>query len=325
MINIKASATKINGYMKKSSKWVIDVGKELSTVQSLASEKEYLSLYDMLPFGEKVGEKFIAIAADKFIEKYVDIVPAAYNTLYDMLLSSKIKDKTKLDPELVWNEIGNEMMFGAPDYDFSISGMALNPASTKEDIEGIFKLLKMASKHPDLTNGGVAGATGELSGFALREKEFKKEAKAKKAEEAKAKKLKKAAQEVLLKVQQEKVDSVNLEPDPDLCDVQLDMSVSVADVIQEKYVAKSKMIVVVNVPGDFNASNENVIAMYDFQKKVKALFNKTFDLDEKYLVLGALPTLPVNDNAKTANTQVSDIVKTVEADKEEELTLSKAA
>jgi hypothetical protein len=294
MINIKASATKINGYMKKSSQWVIDVGKELATVKSLASEKEYLSLYDMLPFGEKVGEKFIAIAGDKFIEKYVDIVPAAYNTLYDMLLSSKIKDKTGLDPELVWTEIGKEVMFGKPEYDFKVSGMALNPTSTKEDLQDIFKVLKMASKKPDPINGGVAGATGELSTFIADEKNMKEAANAKKKEEAKP------------KVKAKKSDAPETAPSPETA-------------------AKPKMVVVVNVPEDFNASNENVIAMYDFQKKVKALFNKTFDLDEKYLVLGALPTLPVNDNAKTANTQVSDIVKTVEADKEEELTLSKAA
>ena len=178
MVNIETSVKKINGYLKKSSAWIVEVGKELAKVQSLASEQVYLSMFDMLPFGAKVGAKFIAIANDKYIEKYVDIVPAAYNVIYDMLLADKIKTKTGLNADIVWNEIGKNVMFGGEEYDFTISDKALNPTSTHNDIADIFKMLTMASKKPDLAHGGLEGATGELSEWLDKEKELQEAKKA---------------------------------------------------------------------------------------------------------------------------------------------------
>ena len=38
----------------------------------------------MLPFDEKTA-KFIQIAKDPFIKKYLDIVPSAYTTMHDLI------------------------------------------------------------------------------------------------------------------------------------------------------------------------------------------------------------------------------------------------
>ena len=39
-INIQKSADKINGHMKKSAQWIIDVGNELMEVQSFGATRE---------------------------------------------------------------------------------------------------------------------------------------------------------------------------------------------------------------------------------------------------------------------------------------------
>lgn len=45
--------------------------------------KEFQDFIHSLPFGAKVAHKFIAIAKDPMIEKYIGVAPVAYNTLFD--------------------------------------------------------------------------------------------------------------------------------------------------------------------------------------------------------------------------------------------------
>ena len=107
MVSIEKSVRKINGYMKGSCQWIIDVGTELRTVkeycQNAANDKEtYNRLYEALPFGKKVGEKFIAIANDALLKKNIQFCPPKYNTLYDCLLEGKLRKRTGLSAEKAW-------------------------------------------------------------------------------------------------------------------------------------------------------------------------------------------------------------------------------
>ena len=103
--NTNETVTKVKGMMKKSVQNILNIGKELALAKSKASKETYLKIYDELPFGEVVGDKFIAISEDKYIEQYVDILPLSYNTIYDLLLSKKITDKTGVVASVFWKEI----------------------------------------------------------------------------------------------------------------------------------------------------------------------------------------------------------------------------
>lgn len=46
-------------------------------------KKEYNTFLESLPFGKKVAQKFILIAKDPMINKFIEDAPLAYNTLYD--------------------------------------------------------------------------------------------------------------------------------------------------------------------------------------------------------------------------------------------------
>ena len=82
--------------LKKTAESQFEIGTVLlgckNAIESQKTQKakdyakaEYASLIEKLPFGEKVANKFIQIAKDKMIKKYLDIAPVAYNTLYEMV------------------------------------------------------------------------------------------------------------------------------------------------------------------------------------------------------------------------------------------------
>lgn len=68
---------------KKATEKNKDVKKAL-TEQISAVKAEYDLFLSTLPFGKVVANKFADIASDKMIEKYIEIAPVAYNTMYDM-------------------------------------------------------------------------------------------------------------------------------------------------------------------------------------------------------------------------------------------------
>ena len=45
---------------------------------------EYDNLWLELPFGKVVANKLVQIASDKGIKKYLEKIPFAYNTMYDL-------------------------------------------------------------------------------------------------------------------------------------------------------------------------------------------------------------------------------------------------
>lgn len=59
------------------------MNKQKVTDEKELIKKEYEDFINSLPFGKKVANKFIAIAEDLMIKKYIDIAPVAYNTLYE--------------------------------------------------------------------------------------------------------------------------------------------------------------------------------------------------------------------------------------------------
>ena len=192
-INIQKSADKINGHMKKSAQWIIDVGNELMEVQSFGGTREMEKLYELLPFGKSVGDKIISIAMDEFIKKNVDIVPSAYNTLYDLLLSKKITDKTGCNASLLWDKFGDKNMFGGEKFNFTLKDMNINPTSTYKEIEALFKAIKLCvGSKKDAGKNGSGGIEGvftfkDIDELAENAKAFKKAIKDTSSKDAPAK------------------------------------------------------------------------------------------------------------------------------------------
>lgn len=92
--NYQQVATDIKGYLKKSATNFYKIGVKLKEVyefkaeteiQENAVKKEFDALVEMLPFEKATAMKFIQIANDPFIKKYLDIVPSAYTTMYDLV------------------------------------------------------------------------------------------------------------------------------------------------------------------------------------------------------------------------------------------------
>ena len=165
MLNTKDAVRKINGYLKGSTLNVIYIGLELQSVKDQTYESgdetgftifnqeariDYRNMFDDLPFGEKVGNKFMAIANDRLIRKYADKCPSAYNTLYD-LLRGRTEDEFKKLIEL-----------------------GLTSTSTRKDIEKYLETVngKSAKKAPKKGN-----ATASKKGSASKKKTAPKKGK----------------------------------------------------------------------------------------------------------------------------------------------------
>ena len=91
--NYPIVAETIMGYFKKSAQNFYKIGVQLKSVKEFkatsetaikAVAKEYSSLIELLPFEEKTANEFIQIANDPFIKKNLDVIPASYNTMYDL-------------------------------------------------------------------------------------------------------------------------------------------------------------------------------------------------------------------------------------------------
>jgi len=151
LVNTTKTIEKINGYFKGSVLNVIKIGTELNNIE--AEFNEYLTfsnlkklpgegitsaeskkrddvilekaeMYKKLGFGQKVGQKFIAISKDKYIGKYAANCPASYNTLYDLLRGKseaqfkKLVEaglnptKTRKEVEALLSEISGDYDYG---------------------------------------------------------------------------------------------------------------------------------------------------------------------------------------------------------------------
>ena len=88
--------TKILELVKKTAKSQFEIGEVLKGCKDkiaaltndkvkMLAEMEYDELIEELPFGKTVANKFIQIASDKMIKKYIEVAPIAYNTLYGMI------------------------------------------------------------------------------------------------------------------------------------------------------------------------------------------------------------------------------------------------
>ena len=97
---------KIINLSKKTASTQFEIGKVIAEVkaemqkkksdnpkQSETINKEYESFLEDLPFGKGVANKFVTISNDSMIEKFIDIAPVSYNTLYEDLCG---------ESELVW-------------------------------------------------------------------------------------------------------------------------------------------------------------------------------------------------------------------------------
>jgi len=137
--NTDETVAKVKGMMKKSVLNILNIGKELALAKSKASKETYFKIYDELPFGEVVGNKFIAISEDKYIEQYADILPLSYNTIYDLLLSKKITDKTGVVASVFWKEISkySEMMKDKPTPPVVLSGFGFDTPLFQKDKDAL--------------------------------------------------------------------------------------------------------------------------------------------------------------------------------------------
>jgi len=94
LIGVSDAKEKILNLVKKTASSQFEIGLVLKGLKDKISsftgkqqelaQLEYDALIDDLPFGKTVANKFIAIASDKMIKKYLDIAPIAYNTMYAM-------------------------------------------------------------------------------------------------------------------------------------------------------------------------------------------------------------------------------------------------
>jgi hypothetical protein len=117
ILDTTTAVKNINGFMKKSTLNIIFVGRELSKlkdkIDSLSgserksAELEYaLMIENDLPFGEKVAEKFIRIARNKYICRYAHNLPPSYSVLYELCTEKYTKDEiwkilaTKIHPTM---------------------------------------------------------------------------------------------------------------------------------------------------------------------------------------------------------------------------------
>jgi hypothetical protein len=121
ILDTTTAVKNINGFMKKSTLNIIFVGRELSKlkdkIDSLSgadkksAELEYaLMLDNELPFGEKVADKFIRIARNKFICRYAHKMPSSYSVLYPLTAKGVTDEMWKLivvgiNPSMTTSEV----------------------------------------------------------------------------------------------------------------------------------------------------------------------------------------------------------------------------
>ena len=159
-LNTKATIAKINGYMKKSTLNIIAIGSELNALKTqsetftdanakiLAKAEFEIMINSELPFGKKVAQKFMKIAKDSMVMKYVDFIPPSYNAIYDNLLG-KSEDffKKMTESYILQNETGDIVMntflekggekINLPTDDIYV----LNPFATGKQIASLVKLV----------------------------------------------------------------------------------------------------------------------------------------------------------------------------------------
>ncbi|MDB2390794.1 hypothetical protein N9X12_06210 [Alphaproteobacteria bacterium] len=117
ILDTTTAVKNINGFMKKSTLNIIFVGRELSKlkdkIDSLSgserksAELEYaLMIENDLPFGEKVADKFVRIARNKYICRYAHNLPPSYSVLYELCTAKYQTDEiwkilaTKVHPTM---------------------------------------------------------------------------------------------------------------------------------------------------------------------------------------------------------------------------------
>ena len=126
IIDIQSSVVKIKGFLGKSTIAILDVGRELDRLnkqkknlkgsQKKEATLEIATMYkDHLPFGEKVGSKFIAISRDKVICYFANDLTKTYTVLYEL------RDLSKADMQFLIES-------------------GLNPLSTLKNVEALKEL-----------------------------------------------------------------------------------------------------------------------------------------------------------------------------------------
>ena len=119
-IDIDKCVKQVKFYLRKSTENIIKVGEELMMLKNQVNalfgaereraNKAYKLMYNELPFKEGTGNKFIAIASDKNINKYIDYCPSAYYVLYELLLKKTDNEwKQLIEMGLNPSSTGNEV------------------------------------------------------------------------------------------------------------------------------------------------------------------------------------------------------------------------
>ena len=136
-VDFSQTVINVKSYLKQSAENILYVGRELQEAKNYAGSikdaKEnaiakalYRNIYVDLPFGEVVGNKFIAIYDDKMIGQYLEYLPNSYNTLYDKLKGLSLPVWQKLvSPDGIYVKVKK-----GEDYT-----LRLNPLSTAGEIQ----------------------------------------------------------------------------------------------------------------------------------------------------------------------------------------------
>lgn len=159
---------RIENLLKGSSNFIVEIGNELSSAkqrsQSVGDPKPYISLYTQLSFGRKVGEKYIAISKDDLVVKHLENCPPNYNSIYDLLLKSKIEAITGLPAADVWTEVVKKQPYDASP-SVRIVSAGLTPTSSRKDILTLLHEVaeKAGNKPKGIYGGGLKAISTPIS------------------------------------------------------------------------------------------------------------------------------------------------------------------
>ena len=168
MINENQLVQKIETLLKGSSGFIVKIGNELSRAKdhwrSAGDIKPYNSLYTKLPFGMKVGEKYIAISKDDLVVKHLEHCPPSYHAIYDYLLRGKIESVTGLPAADVWKEIIQKQPYKTSPT-IRIVNSGITPTSSRREIKSL--LDEIADKAGKKTRGTYGGGLKKLPTLAV--------------------------------------------------------------------------------------------------------------------------------------------------------------